>query len=70
MDRYHEEKIQDGWILYYSEEGYPYYYKESTEESEWAPLDSNFYHYNRHETTIKVNNYFIARHIKLIYTLF
>jgi len=29
----------DGWALYYSQEGYPYYHNEETGESEWAPYD-------------------------------
>lgn len=29
-------RIKDGWKLYYSEEGYPYYFNELTGESEWA----------------------------------
>jgi hypothetical protein len=30
---------EDGWTLYYSVEGYPYYYNSTTQESEWAPTD-------------------------------
>ena len=37
----HQEKVANGWILYYSEEGYPYYYNEKTGESEWAPVSEN-----------------------------
>lgn len=35
----HEQKVSDGWVLYYNEDGYPYYYNESTGESEWAEYE-------------------------------
>lgn len=31
-------RIKDGWRLYYSDEGYPYYFNEVTGESQWAEL--------------------------------
>lgn len=38
MDTYNA-KIAAGWILYYTDEGYPYYYHPETQESEWAEYD-------------------------------
>lgn len=35
----HEQKVSDGWVLYYNEDGYPYYYNEETGESEWAEYE-------------------------------
>jgi hypothetical protein len=32
---------EDGWTLYYSVEGYPYYFNATTQESEWAPTDQS-----------------------------
>ena len=33
--------IPSGWTLYYSNEGYPYYYNDKTNESVWADTTSN-----------------------------
>lgn len=37
---YEESK---GWKLYYSPEGYAYYFNEISGESEWAPVDHAAY---------------------------
>jgi hypothetical protein len=35
-----EYPADDGWTLYYSPEGYPYYFNSVTQESAWAPVES------------------------------
>lgn len=35
-ESYNTSNEHDGWILYYSNEGYPYYYNSVTHESVWA----------------------------------
>ena len=49
----HEAKLSEGWVLYYSEDGYPYYYHPETQESEWAPYDE----YTSAETAANVDPY-------------
>lgn len=49
----HDAKVNNGWILYYSEEGYPYYYNEATGESEWAQFtDENGMDYSTYNNTV------------------
>ena len=36
---------QEGWVLYYSAEGYPYYYNHVTGESQWAQLGTTVEQY-------------------------
>ena len=33
-------EVNDGWTLFYSDEGYPYYYNSHTGESVWADSDN------------------------------
>jgi hypothetical protein len=38
----HNHNSENGWTLYYSEEGYPYYYNEFTNESVWADYADDY----------------------------
>eukprot|EP01041_Mallomonas_annulata_P004853 gene4853-9672_t len=46
-----ENDSGDGWSLYYSDEGYPYYYNALSGESVWAQVESGSYNtdYNNYE---------------------
>ena len=35
------DQKHDGWTLYYTEDNYPYYYNEYTNESVWAEVPEN-----------------------------
>jgi hypothetical protein len=47
--------IREGWRLYYSDEGYPYYYNEVSGESEWALIAETSQNYAQKNTQYQVH---------------
>lgn len=50
----------DGWILYYTSEGHPYYYNEYTGESQWAEYEDYSQNKDPDEELERYNKYNIS----------